>query len=70
MFIRKNWSVLVDKGFVGKHLGLSKKDYRNWRIIYALFLAPKIKYCLVIDDYGVISAKRNFKGLSKEHRKI
>ena len=28
------------------------------------------KYCLVIDDYGIISAKRTFKGFSEEHRMI
>ena len=28
------------------------------------------KYCLVIDDFGIISAKRTFKGYSEEHRMI
>ena len=37
---------------------------------YAWFLAPKIKYCLVIDEFGIISAKRTFKGYSEEHRMI
>ena len=45
-------------------------DYGNSSIIYAWFLAPKKKFCLVIDDFGVISAKRTFKGYSKEHRMI
>ena len=68
--IKKHWYTLVDKGFVGKSLGLGKIYYGNSGIFYAWFLALKIKYCLVIDDYGVISAKRTFKGYSEEHRMI
>ena len=67
---KKHWSTLVEKGFVGKTLGLGKNDYGNSGIFYAWFLAPKIKYCLVIDDIGIISAKRTFKGYSEEHRMI
>ena len=67
---KKHWSTLVEKGFVGKSLGLGKNDYGNSGIFYAWFLAPKIKYCLVIDDFGIISAKRTFKGYSEEHRLI
>ena len=68
---KKHWSILVEKGFVGKPFGLGKNDNgNNSGIFYAWFLAPKIKYCLVIDDFGIISAKRTFKGYSEEHRKI
>ena len=67
---KKHWSTLVDKGFVGKSLGLGKNDYGNSGIFYAWFIAPKIKYCLVIDDFGNISAKRTFKVYSEEHRMI
>ena len=63
----KYWFDLVDNGFVGESLGLGKIDYGNSGKFYAKFLAPKIKYCLVIDDFGVISAKRTFKGYSEEH---
>ena len=66
----KYWSNLVDIGFVSKSLGLGKNDYGNSGILYAWFLAPKIKYCLVIDDFGVIWAKRTFKGYSEEYRRI
>ena len=58
----KYWSDLVDNGFVGKSLGLGKKDYAILGILYGWFLATKIKYCLVVDDFGVISARRTFKG--------
>ena len=67
---KKHWSTLVEKGFVGKSLGLGKNDHGNSGIFYAWFLAPKIKYCLVIGDFGIISAKRTFKGYSEEHRMI
>ena len=67
---KKHWSTLVEKGFVGKPLGLGKNDYGDSGIFYAWFLAPKIKYCLVFDDFGIISAKRTFKGYSEEHRMI
>ena len=66
----KHWSTLVEKSFVGKSLGLGKNDYGNSGIFYAWVLAPKIKYCLVIDDLVTVSAKRTFKGYSEEHRLI
>ena len=39
-------------------------------IFYALFLAPNTKYCLVIDDFGTILAKRTFRDYNEEHRMI
>ena len=35
---------------------------------YSWIIAQKIKYCLVIEDFGVVLAKRTFKGCSEEHR--
>ena len=67
---KKYWCSLFDNGFVGKSLGSGKNDYGNSGIFYTCFPAPKIKYCSVIDDFGIISAKRTFKGYSKEHRMI
>ena len=49
---------------------MGKNDYGKSGIFYAWFLAPKIKYFLVIDDFVIISAKRTFKGYSEEHRMI
>ena len=56
--------------FVGESVGLGKNDYGDAGIFYAWFLAAKIKYCVVINDYGVILSKRSFKGYSEEHRMI
>ena len=61
---KKYWFDLVDNGFFGISFGLSKINFSNSGIFYALFMAPKIKYCLVTDDFGVISAKIIFKGYS------
>ena len=62
---KKYWYDLVDIGYVGKSLSLGKNEYSNSEKFYASLLAPKIKYCLSIDDFGVILAKRTFKGYSK-----
>ena len=67
---KKHWDDLVANGFVGKTLGVRKNDCGNLGIFYAWFLAPKIMYSLVIDNFGVISAKGTFKGYSEEHRMI
>ena len=67
---KKHWSDLVDNGFVCVSLGLRKNDSGISGIFYAWFLAPKINYCLVIDDFGVILAKRTSNGYSEEHKMI
>ena len=65
---KKYWSPLVDKGFVGKSPGLDKIDCDNSGLFFAWFPAPKIKYCLVIDDFGVILANRTFKCFTEGHK--
>ena len=60
---KKYWSELVDNGFAGKTLGSGNKDYNYSGVFYAWFLAPKVKYCLLINDFGVIFAKKNFQSL-------
>ena len=47
-----------------KNLLEGKNDYRDGGIFYGLFLAPKIKYCLTINKYGVIDEHKTFKGFS------
>ena len=44
----KHWDKLDTAGLVGKILLQGKNDYGDGGIFYALFLAPKIKYCLTI----------------------
>ena len=60
----KHWDKLDKAGLVGKNLLQGKNDYKDGGIFYGLFLAPKIKYCLTINKYGVIDEHKTFKGFS------
>ena len=60
----RHWEKLDQAGLVGKNLLQGKNDYKDGGIFYGLFLAPKIKYCLIINKYGVISEKKTFKGFT------
>ena len=44
-----------------KNLYQSKNDYGNGGTLYGLFLAPEIKYCIVVDKNGILSQKTAFK---------
>ena len=66
----KHWDKLKNDGLVGKNLLQGKNDYGDGGIFYALFLAPKIKYCLIINKYGVISEKKCFKGFTNVSDKL
>ena len=67
IYIHKNdYNTSNDKGLIGKNLGQSKNDYGDSAgIVCGLFLAPKVKYCIIIDQFGVISAKTTFKGYNQ-----
>ena len=58
------WDKLQGGGLVGKNLLQGKNDYKDDGIFYALFLAPKIKYSLKINEYGVIDEHKCFKGFT------
>ena len=59
----KHWDKLKKAGLVGKNLLQGKIDYvPKAGVWYALFLAPKFKYCLTINEFGVIDEKKTFKG--------
>ena len=49
---------------VGKALIQGKNDYKDGGVFYGLFLAPKIKYCLTMNKFGVIDERKTFKGFS------
>ena len=57
----KHWDKLDKAGLVGKDLLQGKNDYSDGGIFYGLFLAPKIKYCLTVNKYGVIDEHKTFK---------
>ena len=46
---------------MAKKILQSKNDFKDGRIFYGFFLAPKIKYCLIINKYGVIDEHKSFK---------
>ena len=45
----KNWSILNKHGYVGNNLSQGKNYYGSGGIVFALFIAPKIKYCVVLN---------------------
>ena len=47
----KHWDKLEKAGLVGKNLLQGKSDYGpDSGIFYGLFLAPKVKYCLIVKE--------------------
>ena len=59
---KKYWDVLDKANLVGEELCQDKNDYKTGGIFYGLYLAPKMNYCLTIDDYGIIQEHKTFKG--------
>ena len=58
---KKYWDVLDKANLVGEGLCQGKNDYKTGGIFYGLILAPKIKYCLIIYNYGVIQEHKTNK---------
>jgi hypothetical protein len=65
-FQNEYYDKLAAKGYVGGELCQGKNDYGSGGIINGLFLAPKVKYCDLLDD-GVLIQKKTFKGLFKKN---
>ena len=65
---KKYWDVLDKANLVGDRLCQGKNDYTTGGISYSLFLAPKIKFCLTIDDYGIIQEHKTFKRFNDRER--
>ena len=65
---KKYWDVLDKANLVGEGLCQGKNDYKKGGIFYALLLAPKTKFCLTIDDYGIIKDYKTFKGFNDSKR--
>ena len=49
---------------VGKTVIQGKNDYKDGSIFYGLFLAPKIKYCLTNNEFGVFQEHKTYKGFT------
>ena len=65
---KKYWDVLDKANLVGKSLCQGKNDYKTGGIFYGLFLAPKTKYCLTINDLGIIEQHMTFEGFNDSKR--
>ena len=65
---KKYWDVLDKANLVGKILCQGKNDYKTGGIFYGLFLAPKIKYVLTINDFGITQQRMTFEGFIDSKR--
>ena len=67
VYIHKNdYNMLIEKGLISKGLFQSKNDYgENAGLVYGLFSAPKVKYCIVIDENCILFQKTTFKGFNQ-----
>ena len=52
----------------GKSLCQSKNNYETGGILFGLFLAPKIKYCLTINEFRIVQERETFKGFIDSKR--
>lgn len=67
---KDNWEVLNKNNHVGDKLGQGKNDYGEGGIVFGLYLAPKVKYNIVLNEDYTLSEKTTFKGYSKEVLKV
>ena len=65
---KKYWDVLDRANLVGEDLCQGKNDYKSGGIFYGLYLVAKIKYCLTIDEFGIIKEHKTFKGFNDSKR--
>ena len=65
---KKYWDVLDKANLVGKTLCPGKNDYDSGGIFYGLFLAPKINYCLINNELGIIEQHMTFKSFNDSKR--
>ena len=69
LYVEKKFLDVLDKANLGgEDLCQGKNDYETGGIFYSLFLAPKSKYCLTVDDYAIIQDHKTFKGFNDSKR--
>ena len=59
------YEILNKNGLVGDDLTKGKNDYGEGGIIFGLYIAPKIKYNIILCD-GILTEKKTFKGNNKD----
>ncbi|ESP00787.1 hypothetical protein LOTGIDRAFT_173055 [Lottia gigantea] len=61
-----NWDKLNEAGLVSENeYCKGKNDYGDGGIIFGLYLAPKVKYNIILTSDGVLKEKKTFKGYKK-----
>ena len=65
---KKFWNVLHKANLVGENLCQGKNDYESGGAFYGLILAPKIKYVLTINEFGILQEHKTFKGFNDSKR--
>ena len=65
---KKYWYVLDKANLVGKKLSQDKNDYKTGGVFYGFVLAPKIKFCLTINGFGIIQQHMSFKAFNDSKR--
>ena len=69
MYIEKKfWYKLGQTKLVGEGLCQGKNNYKTGGFFYGVFLAPEIKYCLTIDNFGIIQEHKTFEGFNDSKR--
>ena len=61
---KKHWDKLDKAGLVAKNRLQGKNDYKEGGIWYGLFLASKLKYCLIVNKSGIKDEHKTFKGFT------
>ena len=64
----KYWDLLDKTELVREETCQNKNDYKTGGIFYVLFLAPKIKFCLTIDNYGYVQEQKTFEKINNNER--
>ena len=62
----KHYDKLQEHEYVGLKLSQGKNDYEDGGIIYGLYLAPKIKFNIIINKDKILEYKQTFKGCPKD----
>ena len=66
----QDWNVLDKTVLVQDNLCESKDAYDGGEVTCRLFSAPKIQYCLTIDEYAKNDEHRTFKGFTDTEKII
>ena len=60
---------MLDKAkLIGEELCQGKNDCKSGGVFYILFLAAKIKFCVIIDKFGMLQEHKTFKGFNNSKR--